>query len=426
MFDWKSLSEISQRTLRLNLAATPFEGLMWAGLQLTPVIARKSLGATDFQIMLLMMVAPVCFLLSVYWAEVIRVLRRWRLLFLAGAAFGIAPLSLMHPFGSMKMLIGLLLCYELANSLNIPLRNRVMQANYPPDRRSGYYGRLAALVSLVMLVVSWPAGRFLDLAPDNWRWIFLIMALAGVIDRSLWFRIPENPEVRRRRPELGSPDWMGQPQALWSQLTRPLVNMRDVLNRNRQFFRWEMQFMLYGLGFFVIITVQPGYLVEGLGLSYSEISIGQVALARLGGVLALPLMGHFHDRHNPASFCARIFVFLALFPLLLYFCSFLPAGLGRLLPFYAAFFLQGVAMSGVMVAWIMSSMAFAGDEDGALYQSIHVTMVGFRGMVGPLLGWSVKTYFGWGSAFALASGLLFLSASLMHRQGRLLGRPSPP
>ena len=83
-------------------------------------------------------------------------------------------------------------------------------------------------------------------------------------------------------------------------------------------------------------------------------------------------------------------------------------------------------MSGGMVAWIMSSMAFAGDEDGALYQSIHVTMVGFRGMVGPLLGWSVKTYFGWGSAFALASGLLFLSASLMHRQGRLLGRPSPP
>ena len=43
-----------------------------------------------------------------------------------------------------------------------------------------------------------------------------------------------------------------------------------------------------------------------------------------------------------------------------------------------------------------------------------------RGMLGPLIGWVVKTWFGWYAAFALASLLLLLAAFLMMRQGRLL------
>jgi hypothetical protein len=31
--------------------------------------------------------------------------------------------------------------------------------------------------------------------------------------------------------------------------------MGRLLNRDRQFFRWEMQFMLYGLAFFIIFTL---------------------------------------------------------------------------------------------------------------------------------------------------------------------------
>lgn len=409
--------DIVRATSRRQLGAAPFDGLLMAGMQLVPAIAKKSLGASDLQVMLLMMVAPVCFLLSVYWAELISMLDRWRRLFPAAAVFGLLPLTLMAPFGRMSTLIGVLLLFELGNSLVIPLRNRVMQANYPLASRSRHYARAGVLAGLTVLLVSRPIGGFLDLSPDNWRWLFLFCASAGVVERLMWYGMPESPGRRHLKPVLSSPDWMGPPLPRW---TQPIHRMRDVLQRNPQFFRWEMQFMLYGLAFFVLNTVLPGYLVEGLGLSYSEISTGQVALARLGGVLMLPVMGRRHDRYDPASFCARVFALLAVFPLLMWACLPLAGTPFGLVPFYGGFLLQGVAMSGVMVAWSMSSLAFAGEEDGALYQSIHVTLTGFRGLAGPLLGWLVKEHFGWGAAFALATSLLLLAAWLMQRQGRVL------
>jgi hypothetical protein len=409
---------LSRLTLRRQLAAAPFDGLLMAGMQLVPAIAKKSLGASDLQIMALMMVAPVCFLLSVYWAELIGFMIRWRRLFLIAGLFGLLPLTLMAPFGSMAVLLGVLLLFELASSLVIPLRNRVMQANHPLALRSRSYARAGMLSGLTVLLVSQPIGRYLDLGDENWRLLFLAIALAGLIERVLWWSIPENPQVLRQRPVLSSPEWMGGPPLpRWSQ---PIRRMRDVLDRNPQFYRWEMQFMLYGLAFFILNTILPGYLVDGLGLSYSQISTGQVALARLGGVLMLPVMGRYHDRWDPASFCARIFGLLALFPLLMWSCSWLAGGPWALVPFYGGFVLQGVAMSGVMVAWSMSSLAFAGEEDGALYQSIHVTLTGFRGLAGPMLGWLAKTYFGWGTAFALAFALLAVASYAMHRQGRIL------
>lgn len=406
-------------TLLRQWSAAPFEGLLMAGLHLAATVAKKSLGASDLQITLLMMVAPICFLMSVYWAELIRMIGSWKTLFRLGGLLGVLPLALMQPLGSMEVLLLLLLFYELSNSLNIPLRNRVMQANYPAGQRSRIFSRFAAASSFMVLGASLAYGWFLDLEPSNWRWLFLFIALAGLVDRLIWSTIPQNPHFVHTRPGISSPVWMGGfPR--WHKLAQPLQRMHKVLDGNRQFFRWEMQFMLYGLAFFIILTVLPGFLVEGLGLSYSEISRGQVALSRLGGVLILPAMGAFHDRYNPAAFCSRIFGFLALFPLFMILCWWLPDGPLRLLPYYTGFFLQGMAMSGVMVAWTMSSLAFAGNEDGALYQSIHVTLTGFRGMVGPLLGWAIKTWFGWTAAFALATLLLIAASWLMGRQGRQL------
>jgi MFS family permease len=407
--------ELERHTLRRQTWAAPFDALLQTGMQFAATIAKKSLGASDLQITLLIMVAPLCFLLSVYWAELIRVARRWRRLFLLAAGFGVLPLALMAVWGSMPVLLALLLLYELGNSLTIPLRNRVMQANYPAARRSRHYSRLAAFTSAIILLASWPAGRFLDAAPLNWRWVFLAAAACGLAERLIWHRMPDNPAYAHTRPALTSPDWMGRLPA-WHQWAQPIQRMRRVLDRNRDFARWEGQFMIYGLAFFIISTVQPGYLVEGLGLSYSQISVGQLALMRLGGAVALPLMGRIHDRLNPAAFCARVFFALAFFPLLLSLCLWLPASL-RLVPCYLAFFLQGVAMSGVAVAWSMSSLVFAGDEDGALYQGIHVTLTGFRGLLGPLLGLLIMSTLGWTAAFWIAGGLLFLAAFLMQRQG---------
>jgi len=422
MLAFRDLTPLNRTTVKLHLIAAPFDGMTHAGMALFVTIARKSLDATDFQVMLFTMTAPLCFLLSIYWAELIRVFRHWRTLFLVPVVIGILPLTLMYPFGSVRVLLGLMLLFHLGNSLHIPLRNRVIQNNYPPDRRSYLYGQIARVITLTALLFAWPLGVFLDAGADNWRWLFILVVVVASTDRVLQFLVPENRAALPTSIPLASPGWMGVPLPRWSHLVQPWQKMRDVLNRNRQFFRWEMQFMLYGLAFFILFTLLPGYLVEGLGLSYSSISLGQVAMAQLGNVIALPLMGKFHDRLNPAAFSGRIFLLLALFPLLLIATGLCPPGSLRMVPFLIAFLLQGVAMSGVIVAWSLSSLTFAGEEDGALYQSIHVTLTGMRGMLGPLIGWVVKSWFGWYAAFLLSTALLLLAGWLMLRQGRLLDR----
>ncbi len=415
LFDWDTLPELARRTLGRQIPAAHIDGLSQAGTSLIATIAAKSLGANDLHIMLLMMVAPVCFLLSIYWAELIARLRRWNRLFLLCAFAGVAPLALMYAWGSMRLLLLLLLLYEFHNSLNIPLRNRIMQANYPRERRSFLYGRLASLTALTILLVSYPLGHFLDAGSENWRWVFAAIALFGVLERILQFSVPV--DEHREAAVLGSPRWMGLALPHWRRLHQPILRMGSLLNRNRAFFRWEMQFMLYGLAFFMVGTVQPGYLVTGLGLSYAMISLGQVAAFRLSSIFSLPYLGAHHDRLDPASFCARIFGLLAFFPLLLASCSLVPEGPLRNALFLASFLLQGIAMSGVAVAWSMSSLVFAGKESAATYQGIHVTLTGLRGLVGPLLGWFVRNTFGWHATFACATCLLILAAWLMYRQG---------
>lgn len=418
----KNLNPLSRSTLKLHLIAAPFDGMAQAGLALFVIIARKSLGANDFQVMLFTMTAPLCFLLSIYWAELIRVFRHWRTLFLLTAVIGVVPLVLMIPFGNVQVLLGLMLLFHLGTSLYVPLRNRVIQNNYPVEPRSHLYSQIARVITLTALLLAWPLGLFLDSGADNWRWLFLFVALVASVDRVLQYLVPENPVQLQARVPIASPGWMGVPVPRWSHLVKPWQRMRDVLNRNRQFFRWEMQFMIYGLAFFIIFTLLPGFLVEGLGMSYSKISLGQVAIAQLGSVIMLPVMGKFHDRLNPASFAGRVFLLLSLFPVLLIVTGLTPAGNLRMLPFLLSFLLQGIAMSGVIVAWSLSSMTFAGEEDGALYQSIHVTLTGMRGMLGPLIGWAVKTWFGWYAAFALSALLLLVAALLMLSQGRQLER----
>ena len=424
MLSLKNLNPLSRQTVKIHMLAAPFDGMAHAGMALFVTIARKSLGADDFQIMLFTMAAPLCFLLSIYWAELIRIFQRWRTLFLLTAVIGVFPLLLMLLYDSVEVLLGLMLLFHLGTSLYVPLRNRVIQNNYPADRRSLLYSQIARIITLSALILAWPLGVFLDSGVDNWRWLFLFVAIVATVDRVLQYLAPLNPNQLQTPVPIASPGWMGVPFPRWSHLVKPWQRMHDVLNRNRQFFRWEMQFMLYGLAFFIIFTLLPGFLVEELGLSYGQISLGQIAVAQLGSVIMLPIMGKYHDRLNPASFASRIFFLLAFFPVLLIITGATPAGSLRMVPYLLAFLVQGVAISGVMVAWSLSSMTFAGDEDGALYQSIHVTLTGMRGMMGPLIGWLTKTWFGWYAAFSLAAVLLLLASLLMLLQGRHIEKTS--
>jgi hypothetical protein len=68
-------------------------------------------------------------------------------------------------------------------------------------------------------------------------------------------------------------------------------------------------------------------------------------------------------------------------------------------------------MAGVNVTWNVGSISFAPPGKGGHYQGIHVAMVGLRGVLAPVLGFLLLTFFGYRAVF-IAATCLFFSASL--------------
>lgn len=68
-------------------------------------------------------------------------------------------------------------------------------------------------------------------------------------------------------------------------------------------------------------------------------------------------------------------------------------------------------MAGVNVSWNMGSIFFAGNEDSSMYQSIHVTLTGVRGIFAPLLSLLIKRIFNVYAVF-IAAIIFFLLAAL--------------
>jgi hypothetical protein len=78
---------------------------------------------------------------------------------------------------------------------------------------------------------------------------------------------------------------------------------------------------------------------------------------------------------------------------------------------YLAFGVYALGMSGVNVTWHVGSIAFAPPGRGGYYQGIHVTMVGVRGVIGPLTGFAVLRLLGYREVFA-AAAIFFLLAAI--------------
>ena len=77
----------------------------------------------------------------------------------------------------------------------------------------------------------------------------------------------------------------------------------------------------------------------------------------------------------------------------------------------------------------MSSIYFAGAEDAAMYQSVHVTMTGIRGLIAPVLGLLLMKFIGITAVFVVAAGFLLWASIISyydHKKLEKLGEAPLP
>ena len=400
----KNLNPLERQTTLLLLFAALFNGVVQSLNQTQDIIARKALHAADWQLMLMTMIWPVANFFSIWWGRLFERSSHKSRYFLITGIIGRLTLVYAVWLTTMSEYLVLLALLFASNSLLVPAQNSIYQRNIDPHRRARVFGITLSLSMLVSILVTFAAGRLLDIREQSFRWILVATGICGFISSALLANVRIQHTIREKICGQGS----------WKEaLLEPITGAFRLLKEDKAFAAFERSFSLYGMGFIMMQPIIPIYLVDKLQLSYTNNFLAKGILSQMGLLLLAPMLGKLHDRTHPFRFISVFFGLLVVFPLLFVVSSLWQGqSLMPVLLVFLAYLIFGIAMAGVNISWSMGSIFFAGERDASIYQSLHVTLTGVRGLIAPVLGYAMLKIFSITAVFVVAA-VFFLVASLV-------------
>jgi len=366
------------------------------------IVAKKALEALDWQITLLVMLWPLSNLFSLWWGKLLEHANSLRKFFLLTGFVGRLSLLAMLWVTNYYQFFFIMLILFSFNALISPAQNSIYQNNFSSQNRGLIFGFVSSIGTFSLIIASYIAGKMLDIDGENFRLIFAIIALAGLLYSLVMAMIKVD------KPRLA----YASQHHLHEIFIKPISKGFRLLQQNHDFRCFQRNFFLYGIGYLIILPALPIYLVDSMQMSYSEIFLAKSILAELGILFFAPLAGKISGKINPAYFSFIAFAALGIYPIMLIVSSFLPVLIWAKALVYFAFFLFGIAMSMILISWNISSIFFAGENDVSMYQSVHVTLTGIRGLLIPPLGLLILKLLGVRVLFLVSSLMLFWAAIL--------------
>ncbi|MBZ0202279.1 MAG: MFS transporter, partial [Ignavibacteria bacterium] len=394
----QSISQIpslEKKTFSLHLISQVFNGIAIGIILLQDIILKKSLGGSDFQVMILTFLISSSFLFSIYGSELVnRSKSRAKTILVVGtiSKFFIIILPL---YDSAVFYIICIAVSAFLDSMLLSVWNIVYKHNYTDTNRSRLFSYASTLQIIFTLIVTTLTGYFLDVNGNIYKLLFPVSGVFGLL---VYYNLS-------KMITLSLDDYTGRDNTAKTRYSFRLIKdivllpfriTLRVFKQNKAFMRFESYFFLYGMAFMVISPVIPVFLVDDLKLDYSPISIAKGLVFHSALILSTPLMGRIHGTGNPNKFCGYVFSILALFPLLLVSSKYfyvLGLNIDVDLSVYLSFFIFGFAMSGVTIAWTLSSIYYAPIDEVSNYQAVHITLTGVRGLFSPALGYAVMKIF---------------------------------
>ncbi len=409
---FRDLTPLERKTFLLHLLASAFEGSAFALWWIHDFFLKKTLHGENWQVWILVSLWPVANLTSVYFAGKAEEGRGLKPYLVAAALLGRLPLVLMAFASSIPVFLGLHALYSLSFAVAKPAQTAILQANYREGRRAELFGWAWTVTVALGGLGSLGAGTLLDKFPSIYH---LLLPLEGILGACYCLTLaaiplaskPAPPSCQKREGLLGA-----------------TARTIRVFKENPAYLKYQINFMIYGLAFMVVLPVVPVLATKDLGLDYFQFTLARGILGPGISLLFMPWFGRKLDRLGPLRSSAMAFAVFSLYPLFLGLSPWIGVPFHSFW-FFLGFAFYGVAMGGLMVIWHMGAIYYAPPGMTATYQGIHVTMTGLRGLVGPLAGYLCLTYLGTTVPFALSVTLFLAAAWLMQRQFRSERRQHP-
>jgi MFS family permease len=431
---------VSRYTYQLHARAAVLEGIL-AGIIVTQdVVARKTLGASQWQLVLLTMAPGSSWLLSLFFANQFQQYDRRKLFFWAGFA-GRLPLLTVAGMSGLWPFVAVLVLHGFVQTALIPAQNSLYQQNYDPLVRGRLFGRASLWGALATAVASLVTGFAMEygpqigralgfhggapkwlLGPEAFRLLYPVAGIAGfgacLVYGSIRLRGSGRPSLRAPIEAAARARWTPQ-ELMLGPFRRAFHAVRTTLVEDPGFRRFEVAIFIYGLGFMVMQPVFAVLFVDELHMNYLQASLAKGVVFFAANIAAVAYAGRTYDRIGLERLGARATILLAVFAAWLAWVN----SPGEVI---AAYVLFGVAMAALNIVWSMGPIHYAPAGNAARYMSIHVALVGLRAILGHPLGGAIAEgarYLGLPRpsrpAFVVAAGLFGIATVLMIRAERL-------
>ncbi len=399
------LNQVEKRTFFLLILAAFFNGFVFSSFQIQDIIAKKALHAFDWQITILVMLWPISNLLSIWWGKILEHSKSLSKFFVLTAFVGrLSLIFMLWVHNYYQYLVILIVIFSFSAFIS-PARNSIYQMNITWKNRGIIFGYTSSLITLVIICTSFMAGKILDINENWFRYIFAVVGIMGCIGALIMALI----KIKKRSFEDKA--FLNLKQFF----VKPIKRTLEVLKENRDFAIFQRNFFIYGVSFMILLPAIPKYLVEYLQMNYTHTFLAKGIISQIGILFLAPFAGKIFDRKNPALFTTLIFLIISFYPFTLLISSlFIRYSFVNYIV-YLAFFIFGIAMSGLIISWNISSIYFAGKEDVSMYQGVHVTLTGVRGLFAPFLGLLIMKTLGIRALFCTAMFLFLLASTLSYK-----------
>lgn len=410
-----SISElIEKRTFRQALIVAVLMGFSNGGLALNGLVALETLGGIKHKeaIATLSSALPsmaMFFAMVFNRGGVVRKRRKYWLVAGVGGylVYSVAPLFIYSPAGWAPFLfVGLIGFSALMNAGMAPAQNQIWAANYRTHRRSKLFSYYWSIFWLVEMTSSYLAGRFMDTGPegssiDNFQILYPFVAVTGLIAMLMMYRI-------RLRHTAATQTTNATGDGSLTRFGKALARSFALLKTDRNFRVYETGFFLYGMSFMVLLPLPPLIFSEAyLNQDYTEFAKSTTSFSMAALVLGALVTARLAGGKRITRVTATAFSLLLLYPAMLALLVYTK----NLYIGYLAFFMFGLAMSGVHFVWNLGPVTFAKGGNAMGHATTHTMLVGLRAVLAFPIAYLMLTIFpGTLTPIFIVAGTLMASA----------------
>lgn len=353
-----------------------------------PFILRKDLHVSSLHIACFNTIKPSLSLLAFYWGAYIWRNKHYLKLNWIGSWFLARVPFLLFPFiKSPFFYMFSVAIFHFFHKGAVPAQMEILKQNVPLGIRETLFSWSSVLNFMTGIIIGLLLSQSIEEGPYNWKILFFFSALIGIC--SIFFQ--------NKVPIQSSQHKINSIKTHW--LLDPWINSWDLLKQRHDFARFQIGFMLGGIGLMLIMPALVLYSVDELALGHDWMVFSRLICLGVGFVLATPFWKKSLSYQRLYVLTAIACGFFALSSICWMLASF------SIEWFFIAFFLYGVAQAGSHLIWHLSGPLFAGTQDSSLFSTVNILTVGIRGIIVPFISGLLCDSLG--SMVVLGLGTLF-------------------